>query len=180
VLHVLMQAKMEPGNPNLMQLSPTVQAARSNYTGAPRGGPVRYLEHFIGSDCGRVLVDALQSDHGSWYPGPNNRELVVETEARLHAGEGFCWLPLGQVGQLLRTDNVVNMYVDAPDREVGGWSQPLLEPRGHGFVALFVRRFSGVPHPLVAARAEAGFAGRRVNVQARSLLAALVTGAVEI
>src|SRR5579871_6211946 len=32
VLHFLMQAKMEPGNSNLVQLSPTVQATRSNYT----------------------------------------------------------------------------------------------------------------------------------------------------
>src|ERR1044072_4989401 len=31
-VHCLLQAKMEPGNINLLQLSPTVQATRSNYT----------------------------------------------------------------------------------------------------------------------------------------------------
>ena len=32
VLHFLMQAKIEPGNLNVVQLSPTLQATRSNYT----------------------------------------------------------------------------------------------------------------------------------------------------
>ncbi len=32
VLHFLVLAKMEPGNVNMIQISPTVQATRSNYT----------------------------------------------------------------------------------------------------------------------------------------------------
>ena len=34
VLHFLLQAKIEPGNLNVIQLSPTLQATRSNYTRA--------------------------------------------------------------------------------------------------------------------------------------------------
>ena len=40
VLHFLLQAKAEPGNRNGVQLSPTVQATRSNYTGVHRGSSV--------------------------------------------------------------------------------------------------------------------------------------------
>ncbi len=32
ILHFLMQAKIEPGNLNVVQLSPTLQATRSNYS----------------------------------------------------------------------------------------------------------------------------------------------------
>src|ERR1700743_3627356 len=46
ILHCLMQAKMEPGNSNLVQLSPTVQATRSNYTRVHKGSPTPYLEYF--------------------------------------------------------------------------------------------------------------------------------------
>ena len=42
----LLQIKMEPGNINKAQLSPTVQATRSNYTGAHAGKSVRYLNFF--------------------------------------------------------------------------------------------------------------------------------------
>jgi dTDP-4-dehydro-6-deoxy-alpha-D-glucopyranose 2,3-dehydratase len=109
VLHFLMQAKMEPGNPNLVQLSPTVQATRSNYSGVHRGAPVRFLEHFVGRHRGRVLVDVLQSEHGAWFYRKRNRNMVVETRGHPGGGDEFCWLTLGQIHELMARDNVVNM-----------------------------------------------------------------------
>jgi dTDP-4-dehydro-6-deoxy-alpha-D-glucopyranose 2,3-dehydratase len=109
VLHFLMQAKMEPGNPGLLQLSPTVQATYSNYTRVHRGAPVRYLDHFLRADRGRVIVDVLQSEHGSWFLRKANRNMVVEVEEDVPRHEDFVWLTLGQLGELLRRDNVVNM-----------------------------------------------------------------------
>lgn len=109
VLHFLMQAKMEPGNPNLLQLSPTVQATRSNYTGAHRGAAVRYVEYFVGPGRGRVLADSLQSEHGSWFYRKSNRNMVVEVTGDVAPHEDFCWLTLGQINALLLRDNTVNM-----------------------------------------------------------------------
>ncbi|MEV4341493.1 NDP-hexose 2,3-dehydratase family protein [Streptomyces sp. NPDC049590] len=109
VLHLLMQAKMEPGNRNLLQLSPTVQATRSNYTRAHRGGAVRYVEYFTDRSRGRVLADVLQSEHGSWFYRKSNRNMIVEAYGEVPGHPDFCWLTLGQIGELLRRDNVVNM-----------------------------------------------------------------------
>ncbi|MGW7247161.1 NDP-hexose 2,3-dehydratase family protein [Streptomyces decoyicus] len=109
VLHFLMQAKMEPGNPNLLQLSPTVQATRSNYTKVHRGADVKYLEYFTQPSRGRALADVLQSEHGSWFYRKSNRNMIVETDEDPPLYEDFCWLTLGQIGELLRQDNVVNM-----------------------------------------------------------------------
>ncbi|QLH24144.1 NDP-hexose 2,3-dehydratase family protein [Streptomyces sp. Rer75] len=109
VPHFLMQAKMEPGNPNLLQLSPTVQATRSNYTRVHKGAPVRYLEYFAGARRGRVIADVLQSEHGSWFYRKSNRNMVVETDEDVTAEDDFCWLTLGQIHELLARDNVVNM-----------------------------------------------------------------------
>src|SRR4051794_8763718 len=67
VLHCLMQAKMEPGNSNVIQLSPTVQATRSNYTRVHAGNETPYLEYFRAPRKGRVLVDSLQSEQGGWF-----------------------------------------------------------------------------------------------------------------
>ncbi|MGW4055367.1 NDP-hexose 2,3-dehydratase family protein [Streptomyces sp. NPDC004779] len=107
--HFLMQAKMEPGNRNLLQLSPTVQATRSNYTQVHRGAGVRYIEYFTDPDKGRVLTDVLQSEHGSWFFRKSNRNMLVEAVGEVPLHEDFCWLTLGQIGELLRADNVVNM-----------------------------------------------------------------------
>lgn len=109
VLHCLMQAKMEPGNPNLLQLSPTVQATRSNYTRVHEGAPVRYLDYFVRPGRGRVLADVLQSEHGAWFHRKSNRNMIVEVDEDIEPHGDFCWLTFGQIGELLHLDNVVNM-----------------------------------------------------------------------
>ncbi|MFJ8791297.1 NDP-hexose 2,3-dehydratase family protein [Streptomyces sp. NPDC102462] len=228
VLHFLMQAKMEPGNPNLLQLSPTVQATRSNYTKAHQGADVRYIEYFVGPDRGRIVADVLQSEHGSWFYRKANRNMVVEAVGDVPLHDDFCWLTLGQIHALLHRDNVVNMdsrtvlsclpvadaapgalltdtelhswitgertrhsvraervpldsipgwkrgesaiehgegryfkvvavSVQAENREVTGWTQPLFEPVGLGVTAFLTREFGGVAHVLVHARVEGGF-----------------------
>ncbi|MEN8655948.1 NDP-hexose 2,3-dehydratase family protein [Streptomyces sp. 21So2-11] len=109
VLHFLMQAKMEPGNPNLLQLSPTVQATRSNYTKVHKGADVKYIGYFMRPDRGSVIADVLQSEHGSWFYHKSNRNMIVEAVGDVTVDDDFCWLTLGQIGELLHRDNVVNM-----------------------------------------------------------------------
>lgn len=109
VLHCLMQAKMEPGNSNLVQLSPTVQATRSNYMRVHQGNSTPYLEHFIAPRRSRVLVDTLQSEQAGWFLHKRNRNIVVETDEDVALQPGFRWLTLKQIHELLRVDDVVNM-----------------------------------------------------------------------
>jgi dTDP-4-dehydro-6-deoxy-alpha-D-glucopyranose 2,3-dehydratase len=109
VPHYLMQAKVEPGNVNGLQLSPTVQATRSNYTRVHGGSGIKYLEHFVAPRRGRVLVDVLQSEQGAWFLHKRNRNMIVEVTEDVPVDEDFCWLTLDQIRQLLRLDHVVNM-----------------------------------------------------------------------
>nr|Q9ZA32.1 RecName: Full=dTDP-4-dehydro-6-deoxy-alpha-D-glucopyranose 2,3-dehydratase; AltName: Full=2,3-dehydratase; AltName: Full=Gra-orf27 protein [Streptomyces violaceoruber]CAA09648.1 putative dTDP-4-keto-6-deoxyglucose-3,5-epimerase [Streptomyces violaceoruber] len=110
VPHLLMQAKMEPGNINTLQVSPTVQATFSNYTRVHHGSPVRYIDHFLTPGAGdRVHYDALQSEQGSWFLGKRNRNIVVETTGEIPVHEDFCWVPRPVMAELLRVDNLVNM-----------------------------------------------------------------------
>ncbi|MER5704781.1 NDP-hexose 2,3-dehydratase family protein [Micromonospora sp. NPDC002296] len=109
VPHCLLQAKMEPGNVNLVQLSPTVQATWSNYTGVHGGKPVPYLEHFVAPRGGRILSDALQSEQASWFLAKRNRNMIVWTDEDVPVREDFCWLSVDQLAALLRLDNLVNM-----------------------------------------------------------------------
>ncbi|WP_367140670.1 MULTISPECIES: NDP-hexose 2,3-dehydratase family protein [Streptomyces] len=108
VLHFLLQAKMEPGNPELVQISPTVQATYSNYTKIHKGADVRYLEYFTDPSRGRILSDVLQSEHGSWFRRKRNRNMVVEVTGPVPDHEDFRWLTLGQIHELLHHDNTIN------------------------------------------------------------------------
>ncbi|MFC4057192.1 NDP-hexose 2,3-dehydratase family protein [Planomonospora corallina] len=133
VLHFLLQAKMEPGNLHMVQLSPTVQATSSNYTRVHGGRPARYVEYFTEPGMGRVLVDVLQSEQGAWFHLKRNRNVVVEVTGDVPVHDNFCWLTLGQIRALLRRPNVVNMdarTVLASLLSVGGASAGDPEPGG--------------------------------------------------
>ncbi|MER6347564.1 NDP-hexose 2,3-dehydratase family protein [Streptomyces sp. NPDC001595] len=110
VLHLLMQAKMEPGNLDTVQLSPTVQATRSNFTQVHRGAAVRHLEYFAPPRTrSRLLFDSLQSEQGAWFLRKRNRNMVVEAIGEVPPHEDFVWLTLGQLHRLLLQDHMVNM-----------------------------------------------------------------------
>ena len=254
VLHCLMQAKQEPGNPDCgVQLSPTVQATRSNYTGVHKGRAIPYLEYFREPLGRSVLVDTRQSEQGAWFYRKRNRNMVVEVGDDVEAIDGFCWLTLRQLADLLSVPELINMdtrtvlaclpgggahwaasvasrseddfvaalarsadpaapsrhttdevlswiteartrtelrvertalrglagwrvaddvithhsgrffsvvgvHVRAGGREVGAWSQPMIEPVGVGVIAFLVKEFDGVLHVLTQARTEPGYA----------------------
>lgn len=67
ILHFLLQAKIEPGNINVVQLSPTLQATKSNYTRVHKGKTPTFLEYFNGEKEVKVLVDQLQSEQGARF-----------------------------------------------------------------------------------------------------------------
>ena len=111
ILHFLMQAKIEPGNLNIIQLSPTLQATRSNYTRVHGGKSPAYLEFFNGERDVTVLVDQLQSEQGARFLHKRNRNIIVEVDENedIAVKNNFIWVSLGQIKELLRYPNVVNM-----------------------------------------------------------------------
>lgn len=109
VLHCLVQAKAEPGNFDGLQLCPTVQATRSNYTRVHGGTSVPYLDYFRDTARHHVIVDVRQSEQGAWFRKKRNRNMVVEVEEDVELLDGFCWLTVGQLHQLLRAEDLVNM-----------------------------------------------------------------------
>lgn len=249
VLHFLVQAKMEPGNINMIQLAPTLQATRSNFTRVHEGKTPRYLEYFTDRSRSRVLVDALQSEQGARFLQKRNRNIIIEVQDDVETHEDYCWMTLGEILAALRHDNLVNMdartvlscidygagdesnrpaplkgtsntmalsfragarsahsneeiiswfteqkfnyelnveriplnrvrgwirtkdeirheqgkyfsviacSVEADNREVGSWTQPLVRAHQQGLIAFVVRSINGVPHFLVQAKVEPG------------------------
>lgn len=109
VLHLLVQAKMEPGNQGGLQLAPTVQATRSNANRVHGGLATPYLEHFLNPDPQHVLVDTLQSEQGWWFYQKRNRNLVVWTPREIEVADDFCWMTLGQLFHFLDSRDIMNM-----------------------------------------------------------------------
>ena len=109
VRYFLMQVKMEPGNVNIVQLSPTLQATKSNYTQVHGGKLPAYLEYFTDRKRSRFLVDLLQTEQGGRFFKKRNRNMIVEVDGAVELRDDFCWLSSWQIRKLLTVDNFVNM-----------------------------------------------------------------------
>ena len=144
-LHVLVQAKAEPGNCNGIQLSPTVQATWSNHTGVHGGSSVPYVAYFATDHEGRALIDVLQSEQAAWFYQKRNRNMLVmlEDAADIEVLPGFAWLALEDLYRCLLDADVVNMDARTvlsclPLHAIGGWVDPV--PGTDDRVAAGVRR----------------------------------------
>ncbi|MCR5737759.1 MAG: NDP-hexose 2,3-dehydratase family protein [Eubacterium sp.] len=108
-LHFLMQTKIEPGNINVIQLSPTIQATKSNFTRKHGGKAPAYLDYFENSHNYTVIVDQLQSEQSSRFYKKRNRNIIIMVDEELEIEESHKWMTLGQIKECLKVDNLVNM-----------------------------------------------------------------------
>ena len=104
--YYLMQAKMEPGCINILQLSPTVQATKSNFSQVHKGKLPNYLEYFIDRSKSKIIVDQLQSEQGGRFLRKRNRNMVVEIADDIQIPENFFWLTLNDIKELLHINNL--------------------------------------------------------------------------
>ena len=106
-LYFLMQAKIEPGNINCVQISPTLQATKSNFTQKHGGKKPLFLDYFLHPK--RIIVDQLQSEQSSRFLKKRNRNMIVLVEDDIPESDKFKWISLSQIKRLMRYDNLINM-----------------------------------------------------------------------
>lgn len=109
VLHFLMQAKIEPGNINCVQISPTIQATKSNFTRAHGGVFPKYFELFQNADHFEVIYDQIQSEQATRFYRKRNRNMIMIVNDEFEVYPNFRWMTLGQIKKLMEVDNLVNM-----------------------------------------------------------------------
>lgn len=109
VLNFLMQAKIEPGNVNCVQISPTIQATKSNFTRAHGGKLPAYFDYFENSSKYNVLYDQIQSEQAGRFYKKRNRNMIMVIEEDIEVLPNFAWMTLGQIKCLMKIDNLVNM-----------------------------------------------------------------------
>jgi oxidase EvaA len=107
ILHFLIQAKIEPGNINIVQLSPTVQSTKSNFTKVHKGESTPFVEYFLEGKS-KILVDQLQSEQGSRFFRKRNRNIIIEIDDEIEH-ENYRWVSLGDLVAMTKYPNTVNM-----------------------------------------------------------------------
>ena len=110
IIYFLMQAKIEPGNINKVQLSPTIQATKSNFLQVHGGDKPLYYDYFIKSNTHNVIVDQIQSEQSSRFFKKRNRNVIINVgEKDIEISKSHRWMTLGQIKEFMTYDNLVNM-----------------------------------------------------------------------
>lgn len=110
----LLQAKAEPGNIGLLQLSPSIQCTWSNINRAHEGRRPPMVEVLLASDGVRIVYRAQHCEEGGRFWQKSNENVVaflddegvVETDLAM-----FRWASLSQIKQLALMDNVLSPFV---------------------------------------------------------------------
>ena len=111
----LIEAKAEPGNYRLIQMSPTVQATFANLRRSHGGRTPHFAEYFETPAAygGVVHFDQWLSEDGGRLTNKRNKGMLVELpEGTLRDIPGnFCWMSLWQIKECLHEDAWVNPHI---------------------------------------------------------------------
>jgi oxidase EvaA len=108
VLHFLVQAKVECGNMDILEIAPTVQCITANYD--VHDMPP-HADGFLNPVGRTTLVDAMQSEEGGRFFHEANRNVVqlLGDSPAPDPHPSYAWLTLYQLKEYVRYNNYVNV-----------------------------------------------------------------------
>lgn len=106
-LELLVHAKVEPGNVQVVQLAPTCQATASNCDRVHGGKEPPYSELFARS-IGYRMADSLQSEQGSRFLGKINRNVFLIVPDAHVTDFQHAWIPIKLLKELLSEPFMIN------------------------------------------------------------------------
>ncbi len=110
--YYLIQAKLEPGNPGLIQVSPTLQATQSNLSRVHTGNAPKYMDLFINPNKNNInlILNVPLSETASKFISKKNYNIIVELKKINYSHiEEFALLPETVIKKMLFIDNSINM-----------------------------------------------------------------------
>lgn len=101
---------MEPGNINKCQLSPTVQATRSNFTKVHAGKNIPYIEFFFNNKKIKKIFKIKQTEQGLRYYNKKNYNILLDdTKKIIKKLPNFYWINKKELQYLISRNNIINM-----------------------------------------------------------------------
>ncbi len=111
--HYLVQAKFEPGNYGLIQLSPTVQATFSNIKRVHKGKQNKLLKKFYSSHSKTIVKKPVSEDGGRFFKKTNIHWIVNYSGPNFSIDESFKWLTYYEIERMIKYKSIVNPHLRA-------------------------------------------------------------------
>ena len=111
VLHFIVQAKVECGNFDMIELAPTVQCLTGNYNNTDSLSKLPFLEYILTVGSSQILFDTYQSEEGGRFYREQNRNLIVKCEEEIsnELPANYIWMTLKQLQTFVQFNNYINI-----------------------------------------------------------------------
>ena len=111
IYHFLVQAKLEAGNFDIIEMAPTVQCLTGNYRKGFNEYTIPYIEYFVDAKQKNIWYSAYQSEEGGRFFKEQNLNIIVEVgdEFPVEVHENYCWMTLNQMLNFVRYNNYLNI-----------------------------------------------------------------------
>ncbi len=108
IFHFLVQAKLECGNFDVLEMAPTVQCITGSYD---HSSDVPFLNFVLNSREEQIRYDTLQSEEGGRFYREQNRNMIIEAEETFSEDvpENYIWVTLNQLNTFLKFNNYLNI-----------------------------------------------------------------------
>mgnify|MGYP003008009128 FL=1 len=111
IYHFLVQAKLESGNFDVVEMAPTVQCLTGNYRKGQNEYTIPYLEQVLNAPKDKVWYASYQSEEGGRFFQEQNLNTIVEVgdEFPVEVEENYCWMTLNQMLSFVIYNNYLNI-----------------------------------------------------------------------
>ena len=107
--HFLIQAKVECGNVDIIEMAPTVQCLNDNFKRSVKILP--FLDYVLNVNKKDILFDTMFSEEGGRFYHEQNRNMIVKVSDKfpIHVPDNYIWLTLHQLNHFLKFNNYLNV-----------------------------------------------------------------------
>ena len=107
----MLQAKVEAGNFDILELAPTVQCLTGNYRKGLNEYEVPFIKEVLEAQEQAILYKAMQSEEGGRFYREQNLNIIVEAVNNFPEDlpENYCWMSLSQLYAFIRFNNYLNI-----------------------------------------------------------------------
>ena len=113
VPHYLIEAKYEPGNFNMIQLSPSVQSTYSNLNQVHKGERNKIIQSYYKKNF-KTLRKIWVSEDGGRLFKKRNLHWIIETNSRkIYLTRNYKWLSLWEIEQFINNGTYVGPHLRA-------------------------------------------------------------------
>ncbi len=111
VYHFLVQAKVEIGCFDVLEIAPTVQCLTGNYHEYQNEYSVPFIEFFLKPNGFRIIHKTLQSEEGGRFYREQNLNMIIEAPAEfpIEVPENYFWMTFSQLLLFMKFNNYLNI-----------------------------------------------------------------------